>query len=239
MPLIETNPHIQQDLYLLNEAVNYRRWIFSLIKPYLGDCILEVGAGIGNYTEQLLGRKKVWTSDYDPAYVEQLKTKFANRPEVCTMELDISNISTDKQKLFRDEMLDTILLLNVLEHVDQDLQALHNLKECLRYSGRILIVVPALQQLFGSLDVVYGHYRRYNRQDFYRFQEHLNMKLKICRHFNFLGILGWWLNAKVMKRDFLPGRQIQLFNKIVPLIRSLERPFPLPIGLSLYGVFSK
>lgn len=233
------NPYIDKDLILLKNANRYQEWIYSLIAPYLGKRILEVGAGIGSYTNRLLGREFIVATDISDYYVSQMAKRFANRSEVSTQVFDVCNISEKQKALFISQRFDSIMLINVLEHIEKDLKSLMDLKDFLNTAGRLVIVAPAMQFLYGSLDQAYCHRRRYLRRDFEHMSAPLKMSLEVCRYFNFFGMYGWYMNAKLCKKNYLSRRQVIFFDKLVPLLQRLEKIFLPPAGLSIVAVFKK
>ena len=235
----ETNIHIKSDLELLNKSVNYRKWLFQIIKPFLGERILEAGSGIGNYTEKMLGKESIWATDIDPLYFNHLRNRFKKNPEVNTMILDISNVTPDVIKFFLTEKIDTIVVLNVLEHIEKDMETVRNLQQCLPASGRIILVVPALQRLLSPLDKAYGHFRRYSKKDIRKIADNVEMELEECKYFNFIGIFGWLYFAMIKKKVNLPTLQTRVFDYVVPFVSMIENIIRPRIGLSLLAVLQK
>ncbi|MBW1855215.1 MAG: hypothetical protein JRJ00_11150 [Deltaproteobacteria bacterium] len=213
------NVSIFTDLHVLNEATRYRRWLFSLIQPHLGQHILEVGSGIGNYTDMLLDKKCVVATDIDETYVRILLERFRNNSNVQVSQLDLNN-------------LDHNLMLK--------LQALKAMKETLSGGGRIITIVPAFPKLFGSLDKAYGHYKRYSKEDFINISQALGLSLVYFRYFNFIGILGWIYSSKIRRKKTLSKQSVAVFDRwVVPTISVIEKKLTLPFGLSLIAVLQK
>ena len=140
-------------------APNFNRWMADTINPFVGKRVLEIGAGMGNLTRLLLaGRKRYVATDIDREHLERLRTRLSHRPNLETAELDAAD--PRGQEAFRGQM-DTVVCLNVLEHIEDDLAALENIRTMLQDGGRAIILVPADQTIFNSLDVELGHFRRY------------------------------------------------------------------------------
>lgn len=233
------NASIQKDLMVLQDAVHYREWLYAVIEPFLGQRVLEIGAGIGNYTEQLGSREKIWATDFDPVFVEYLGKRFADRPEIESRLFDLNKITKAQRNLFGSEQVDTILALNVLEHIEDHTEAMRGLKDCLAPGGRVVLILPALEALYNRLDQAYAHYRRYDKGTLWRLEKSSGLHLENAHYFNLLGMLGWWLNGKMRKKQNLPGAQTKIFNTLTPLLRKLESVIPVPVGLSLLAVFKK
>ena len=128
---------------------------------------------------------------------------------------------------------DTVIALNVLEHIGPEKEALRHIRQLLGPSGRFIVVVPALPWLYGSMDRSIGHYRRYTAQTLREHLEQAGFSIALLRYYNLPGVLGWWLNGRVLRQTVPPTGQLRLFNLLVPLVRAVERRLPMPLGLSL------
>ena len=217
----------------LQFADKYNNWIFQQIKPYLGNNVLEVGCGNGNFTVFLAQQCDcVMGIDIDREYVELAKNRLAGRSQITILQQDAT-------KLESKNAFDTIILLDVLEHIEDDVGILKKLNELLTPQGKLIIKVPALMSLYGEMDRVIGHYRRYDRILLLDTLNKANFFQPLIWYFNLAGIPGWLLNSKVLKRTNPPSQQVSLFNKIVPVLSTLENIIKPPIGLSLFAVASK
>jgi len=227
-------PEVTTDIIVVNKvAHNYRKWLYSLMKDALGERILEIGSGVGNYTYFLLQHGAVWATDVEDSYLEFLARQFSKYKNcrIDKLKLDVWDEKTcNKVGTFHP---DTIVCLNVLEHVNHDDAVVHAIMNCLEIGGHLVLIVPALPFLYCSMDKRYGHYRRYRSQDAYRLiKGYPNARVVRCQYFNIVGIVGW-LNHILLKRNHLSRHQIQLFDKLVPFLSFVERIIPTPIGLSL------
>ena len=134
--------------------------------------------------------------------------------------------------------LDTVLCLNVLEHVKEDEVALSHIYSALRPGGRIVLILPALHRLYGQIDKAINHHRRYERGEVLEKLSRAGFRVEQTRFFNIPGVPGWYLNSCVLRRSTIPGMQARLNDFLVPLLR-LERHFTLPWGMSLLAVGRK
>ncbi len=225
----------QETLDTLAGADRLNRWLFDQVKDFLGDRVLEIGSGVGSMTKFLLSRKLVVASDIDPLHLDRLRHRFVQGECFRVMRVDAADI--DVEALAPCE-LDTVMGLNVLEHVGDDQRALAHMSELLPPGGRVVLLVPALPSLYGSLDAALDHHRRYRREELREKLERAGFRVEHLRFFNVPGILGWWLNGKVLRRRVLPGGQVKLFDLLVPIFR-LEERLDLPFGLSLIAVGRK
>ena len=219
----------------LSEAVHYNRWIYEMMEPYLGWRVLEVGCGIGNMTRLLAGDRQVLGVDIHPGYVAKAQKNLGKNKNVSFRVLNLEKKITTLGKFKPD----TIVCINVLEHIQGDVGFL---KECLRLlppGGRLVIFVPALPYLFGSMDAHYGHFRRYWKDELNRKMEAQGFRILKSRYLNFLGVFGWWLNGRVLKKTIIPRGQILLYDQIIRWVAPFEKWLPRPLGLSLFCVGRK
>jgi 2-polyprenyl-3-methyl-5-hydroxy-6-metoxy-1,4-benzoquinol methylase len=215
-------------------APNYNRWLADTFRPWAGRRVLEVGAGIGTITAQLApGRELVTALEVDPFYVRRLKNRFRGQPSVEPYEGDVA--MTDWEAL-RARRFDTVVLSNVLEHLPHDAEAVRTFAKILPPGGALILFVPALPALFGSLDEAVGHHRRYTEVALRAVLEQNGFDVDELRWMNVVGIPGWALNGKVLGRRVLPPLQLRLYDRLAPALASLESRVRLPVGLSLFAV---
>jgi len=218
------------DIFL--QTPNLNRWIFDRLSPWCGRRVMEVGAGLGTMTELLLDRELVVATDIDPEFLAKLKTKFAGRPHVKVQSLDLEDVDIEA---LRVHQLDTVLCVNVLEHVRNDRDALKRVGEALRPGGRLLLYVPALPWLYGTLDRGLQHHRRYARQPLENLLAETGWRVLHQSWMNVLGIPGWFFNSRILGRKILPTWQAALYDKLTPLFR-LEKHLRPAFGMSLVVV---
>src|SRR5262245_60236820 len=219
-------------LLRLSRAERYNRWMLQQLAPWLGQRVLEIGSGIGSFTRYLLGRELVLATDINPRYLRILSNTFERHTRVEVAHLDLTQF--DPAPLAA-KGIDTILCLNVLEHVEDDRSALRRLHAALVPGGRLLLLVPAHQRLYGAIDRAIDHYRRYDRETLAIRLQEAGFQVEHTVFFNRLGALGWYLNSVILRRTRVPGLQLHVQNLLVPLLR-VEAALPLPFGLSLIAV---
>ncbi len=193
--------------------------------------MLEVGAGIGTYTQRVLdaGAASVLALEPEPAVATALEERFGGdaRVEVaCEELLDAPSLQAS------DGQFDLVLCQNVLEHVADDREALEEIARVLAPGGWLALVVPAHPALYGSLDRAYGHHRRYRREELVRLVGESGLELRAAYPFNLLGVPGWWLSSR-RRATGLGSGPLRIFDALVPLWRPLERLLRPPWGLSL------
>lgn len=217
-------------LHNLAHARRFNKWMVKCMEPYLGDRILEVGSGIGNISRLLPKKERLIVTDVDPTYLEILSGAFQDNDIVDVARLDLTR-RQDAEKLGKS-VCDTVICLNVLEHIDDDEAALQNIHRILAPGGRLVLLVPQYKWLFGSYDRHAGHVRRYTRAELTQKLEQANFRVMRFKNFNFLAIFGWWVNSCWLKKTNMDRWQLKIYDTLVPLLRVVEKILPLP-GVSL------
>jgi SAM-dependent methyltransferase len=133
------------------------------------------------------------------------------------------------------ERLDTVICLNVLEHVRDDMLSLASVHRLLQPGGRLVLLVPAMPSLYGTLDRALGHFRRYTAAELRHVFAAAGFRLRHLEYFNLAGVPGWWLTGRVLKRTLIPTGSLRLYDALVPLFR-LERFLPWRLGQSLIAI---
>jgi SAM-dependent methyltransferase len=222
-------------LEIVSEAPRYNAWMYETIAPWIGRRVLEVGSGIGNMSEQLLrgNPEHMVLTDIDPWYQEQVRARFGSRPGVRVEGLELPDRSAAAR--FGADRIDTVVALNVVEHIEHDVEAVRSMAEIVTPGGRVVILVPAIQALYGEMDRELGHFRRYSKRSLARVLNLAGLEVERLMWFSRFSILGWWFNGRVRRQRFIPVRQLRLFDAMVPVLR-MERFLPLPFGLSLIAV---
>jgi glycosyltransferase involved in cell wall biosynthesis len=215
--------HGSEILARLNRAPRFTKWMADTIRPYLGEQVLEIGAGIGNLTSNLVPRMSYWASDINPHYLDRLKKLQQTRPYLRVQYTDASAGETYPEQQFA-----SVICLNVVEHLEDDVNALRNIRRSLDRNGRAIILVPNGPGLYGSLDRVLGHYRRYTRKQLVAVCEQAGFHVEKLLKFNHVGAPGWWWNGRVLRKKTFGFWQIKLLNTILPLVRPIDRFLPFP-----------
>jgi ubiquinone/menaquinone biosynthesis C-methylase UbiE len=217
----------------MSRAKNYFAWQSRLVLPELGQRVVEIGCGIGNFTQNLLTRQSVVAIDIEAGCIERLRERFPNQPNLHSFVRE-AGAALDDLKAFDP---DSIVCLNVLEHIGDDVTALRNMASILPRGGAIVLIVPAFQALHGPIDRNLGHHRRYSRQAIARMAADAGLGVRKMHYINFPGFFGWWVNAHVLHREAQSIVQIQVFDRlIVPIISRAESLIHPPFGQSLFCV---
>ena len=222
-------------LHQMEKATHFNDWMADTIKGFLGPSTLEIGAGIGNLTAKLCHRDCYIASDMDEMYLSRLRRRFANRPNIRTAKIDVSN-AQDIENL--GEQVDSVICLNVLEHVPDHVAALNNMNKVLVEGGRLVLLVPQGQWLYGTLDEALEHCRRYSRRELVELITDAGFEVEKVIPFNRVGVLGWWTSGKLLKRKTIGRIQLKLLDSFIWAIKRFDHLLPLP-ALSLIVIARK
>ncbi len=221
-------PGQKEAQHRFEEAANYNAWLYERGRPFVGARVLDFGAGIGPFTELLAAHADVVALEPDPGFQAVLRERFDDRPNVSMVESEEALSGA----------FDTIVCLNVLEHIGDDEGTLRRLRERLASGGHLLLLVPAHTALYGEIDRNVGHERRYNRRLLRRHLESAGLEIVELRYVNPVGALGWLVSSRLLGRDQVPTGPLKIYDTLVPLLRPLDR-LRLPFGLSLWAVARK
>jgi len=226
------------NLHLLAEADNYNAWLFDAIRPYVGKRVLEIGSGIGTFTALLREQEHVTATDIDEACLAELSGRFFRSGNVEVTRLDITDISQEQRTILRQKDFDTIIGLNVLEHIRDDILALRNLR-LLVSTGRLLLIVPALRVLYGVEDKAVGHFRRYEKRELIEKLTGAGWHIEKIGYLNSIGAVLWFIKNRVLRSPATSSRNVRIYDKlIVPFLSTMERNIPVPFGQSLVAISS-
>ncbi len=227
--------HGSQMLGRLARAGRFNGWMADVIRPFLGARLLEIGSGTGNLTRRLVPRDVYVASDVNPLYVKTLENLTADRPYLAARFTDVTDLASYPQLAGG---FDSVVCLNVIEHIDDDVGALRNIRTVLADGGKAIILVPSGPWNFGSLDEVLGHRRRYTEETLRRAAEEAGFEVRKVLRFNRVSSLPWFLNGRVMRKKSFGLLQIRIVDWITPISRVVDRYLPFP-PLSLIAVLER
>jgi SAM-dependent methyltransferase len=234
MIAVDTAAYTLADQQRMRQAKNYFAWQHRLIGNELGPRVLEVGCGVGNFTATLLNRDAVIAVDVEPECIEHLKARYPAQNNLHPCVCDVLSPEFGDLAKFHP---DSAVIVNVLEHVEDDVAALNAVTSVLAPGGVIVLLVPAFQALYGPIDKNLGHHRRYTRATIRRLAQQTGLRIRKLHYMNSLGFFGWWANAHILKREAQSERQIQIFDRyMVPSMAAIELLIPPPFGQSLLAV---
>lgn len=214
----------------MTNARNYNRWLFDRVKPAIGRRVLEIGSGTGTMTEFLVDRDLVLGLEVIPEFVDELRERFAAHQNVRIECLDITSTSFD----FAALGFDSAVSFNVFEHIPDDLSALRQVYHALCPGGRLALLVPAHQALFGPFDELIGHQRRYGKRELSEKLRSAGFHVDRISYSNPLGALGWLVNVRLLRQRQL--KAVRAYDSLVPLLAGAERLMSPPLGLSVVAI---
>lgn len=222
----------KETLESMTQAVWYNQWTLKKFAKYLKGDILEVGCGIGNFTKSLLKYGRVFAIDIDKNYIDKI------RLSLTKAQVGVGDIEKEEY-FFTSQNFDSIVCLNVLEHIKEDTTSLMNLFKLLKPGGFLILLVPAHPFLYGEIDRSIGHFRRYTKKELLNKMESIGFNIIKERTINFLGAFGWFVAGKILKEARVENKKIKIFNLFAPLFLSIENIVEPPFGTSILIVAQK
>jgi len=210
----------------------YHAYQFELISRHCGASVLEVGAGLGEFASQFHGLQRLVVTDVDPGAVDAMARRFAGRPEVQALQLDLEHPLPELAA-----PVETVVAVNVLEHIEDDRGALTAMARLVEPGGRVVIWVPGYMQLYGDFDRRVGHVRRYTPATLRSAIEDAGLRCDQSQPVNLLGGLAWWLTVRRGGVGTPNPRLVGSYDRtVVPVTRALESRFTPPFGQSVLAV---
>jgi SAM-dependent methyltransferase len=226
--------YVGKDLEAMSFAEKYHEWILSELRPYLGATIAEVGAGIGSVSRLILESPIDRLDAFEPSadMFGQLQQNLASDPRANAINGFFGVAPADTR-------YDSIVYINVLEHIENDAEELTRAREALHDGGHLLVFVPALPWLYSDLDREVGHFRRYLKRGLRSLIKEAGLEIVRLRYFDIAGVLPWYVNF-VLLRNSISGGSVALYDRlVVPVMRIVETVLPLPLGKNLLLVARK
>jgi len=226
-----------QDLEALANLPAYQDWILHLFRPHLRGKVVEIGAGLGNISSRYADAVQDLLL-LEPAknLYPRLKERFQGKPHVRTICGLVENLAPvdGAAPSIGGGPFDAALLVNVLEHVADDVPMLRTVRSILRAEGKLLIFVPALPWLYGTLDKRVGHERRYTRPGLLQVVEQAGFAVETIRYFDFPGVLPWFVAGRLNRSGRFSVRAAKIYDRfVVPIARATEKIVKPPIGKNL------
>lgn len=206
-------------LQSVRRAKGFNRWMLSRFSRFIGQRVFEAGCGIGSFTQFLLDKPRLVAADLDPFYVEMIQRRYGHLDNVRITKADLSDEALPAD--LAGERLDTIISLNVVEHIERDEQVLKNFFNTLEPGGHAIVLVPAHPRLYTACDKALGHFRRYTRDELVAKFQAAGFEIADAQEFNRLGVYGWWLNGKLGRADLSP-MQMRIYERLLPIAKLLE-----------------
>ena len=237
---------MSHDLYNALSAIesssHYHEWIFSHFEHYIksGDVVLDVGSGTGSiaHTFRRTPFKQFFLTDCDDIMISHLMTRFQGEDDRYRVEkLDIVHFNKKEHPSIC--AVNLVTCINVLEHIEEDFLALRNIHSILSMRGRFLLMVPALQSIYGTLDSLGGHCRRYDKKALNQLLTKSGFKIEKQHYMNFFGIFTWFLSGKILRQKKFDPAVLMKLDRCVPVLQAIEKIVKPPLGQSLIAISSK
>ena len=229
-------PYGRAFLNNLTGTPQYLSWLAQVLRPHLGDTVLELGAGIGNIAGRLMGRRLQYVAaEKDPLYLHALNNRFLRTPNVSVLNLD-----PERPEDFEiaPGPFDTVLCVNVLEYVKDPAAVVESAWGVLKPGGSMIVLAPQGPALFGSLDKTLGHWRRFSKPELRALLEQRGFTVKRIYQLNKIGTPAWWLYGKLLRRKQINKLMLKLFDKTVWFWRRADGLLPWR-GLTLAVVAAR
>jgi glycosyltransferase involved in cell wall biosynthesis len=222
-------------LQSIKRAKGFNRWMLSRFEGFIGERVFEAGCGIGSFTQFLLEKPRLIAADLDPFYIEMIQRRYGHLENVRISKADLADPALPQE--LAGERLDTIISLNVVEHIEGDDFVLKNFFDILQPGGHAIVLVPAHPRLYTPCDKALGHCRRYTRDELVSKFKGAGFEIADAHKFNRLGVYGWWLNGKLGRADLSP-MQMRIYEWLLPMAKLLDW-MKIGPGLSLIIVGRK
>ena len=220
----------------LNGTPQYLSWLARVMRPHLGDTVLELGAGIGNLAGRLMARRLLYVAaEQDPLHLHALRNRFLRTPNVRVRRIDPEQPADFDG---RDGSFDTVLCLNVLEYVDDPQATVESMRGCLNPGGALVILAPQQPWLYGALDRAMGHKRRFAREQLEKLLSTGGFQIEKVHSLNKIGTPPWWVHSKLLGSGHINKLTLKIFDKTVWLWRRIDWLLPWT-GLSLVLIARK
>ena len=230
--------YLTTGLAFAESSPSYSRWLYDTIKPYVKGDVLEVGSGLGTYARFLFTELtgKLCLTDINEDYLTALRKRFPER-RVIVERLDLGSREDFEKIRNRKSLYDTIICMNVLEHVKDDVTALREMSSLLKSDGVLILLVPVHKPLYNSIDKAVGHYRRYAKPELVSKLRSTGYLIRTIFYFDVFGVIGWYVSGNLLKKPTVNRRGFDFFNRLVPILRVVERALPFrATGISLVVV---
>ena len=230
-----------KDLEAMSFAVKYHRWLLDEFRQYIGKNIVEVGAGKGSFSEMLLDTGPESLSLVEPSEMfYDLERNISARVNGTRVGLFHSIFEAASPSITANTRPDTIIYVNVLEHIENDSREIELIRDSLDDGGRCLIFVPAMRALFSEFDRDLGHFRRYGKSELEKKVEDAGFKILKSKYFDFAGVAPWFVKYRILRSRTLGGGAVSLYdNLVVPIMRHVESVVSPPIGKNILLVAEK
>lgn len=226
----------EETLRRISRMKKFNWLIYNMIESQLGERVVEAGCGNGNISQYLIHKDLLIGIDIDADFVKKLNEKYSYLDGAKFICSDLQFLDVGEIKKHNP---DSIVSINVLEHVDDDEKAIQNFHKILGSNGKIILIVPAMHYLYCNLDKNLGHKRRYDKNQLRHLLEKNGFEIEKINYFNFFGVFGWFFSGHILRNSILPSGQLMIYEYLVPIFKAIEKIIGPPIGLSLFVTAKK
>ncbi|MFI5360595.1 MAG: class I SAM-dependent methyltransferase [Elusimicrobiota bacterium] len=220
----------------------YFDWQFEQFAPFVGRRAVDVGCGLGSFVPNFMdhGVEGYWGVEPD----EDLRRRFSERHRDPRVRLTETTDATDPRLAEEMKALgaDTAFSVNVIEHIERDDLALRNMIAGVKPGGHLCLLVPAHPFLYGSLDALDHHFRRYTKKTFLDLVSRAggeNVAWVDLHYFNALASFGWFLKGRILKETKQEDENWAVMNMVLPFVSRAEKLIRPPFGLSLVAILRR
>jgi SAM-dependent methyltransferase len=232
-----------RELEAMAEATNYRRWILDIFKPYLGEHLIEVGAGLGSFSELILRQhapRSLSLVEPSESMYQRLAARTQQINTTTRVEVFLGTFPSVAPVIKARQTPDSVIYINVLEHVEDDEAELKSVCQSLANNGRVLIFVPALAWLYGGFDERVGHFRRYTRPELEDKLGRAGFRIVYSAYFDLPGIIPWWIKYRLLRSKTMSPGSVRSYDRfVIPTVRRIETRLSPPIGKNVIAVGQK
>lgn len=230
---VDVQDEVLDSLNMLSTLYEHNHWAYSKIRPFIRGSVCEVGCGIGNVIQFLLNYERVVGLEPFGEAIRRARRRFADHRNVSFVQSWLSDCPSDEVPA---QSFDSVICLQVLEHIPDDQEALVQMRELCKPGGSVVVVAAAEKSAYGTLDEVYGHIRRYDRRGLARMFGKAGLTLTHGSYTNAPGYFGWLWHSRIRRSLKIPVSAARLSNRLAPFIDAFERIIRLPFGQSLIMV---
>jgi len=242
-PSAQSHNYPGRELEAMDGASNYHLWILEIFKPFLGQQLVEVGAGLGSFSGMILEQHTCQQLSLVEPSKEMYEVLVANarRLDSATRIETYNGTFTQVAPAIKSKSNpDSIIYVNVLEHIEDDGLELETVRETLNEMGHVFIFVPAFSWLYGAFDARVGHFRRYTKPELEGKLQRAGFKLILSRYFDLPGVAPWWLKYCLLKSTVMEPAGVRLYDRfVVPVTRRLESIIKPPLGKNVIAIAQK
>lgn len=233
--------YVGKDLEAMNFAVNYHRWIFEEISAHLGKNVIEVGAGIGSFSQMILESSPVSLSLVEPSDLyKQLITNVSGNGHRTRIDTYNTIFADIRHEVEAKAAPDSIIYINVLEHIEDDQGELGLIYDTLTQGGKCILFVPALPALYGKFDRKLGHFRRYRKAELESKCKAAGFRIIESTYFDLAGVIPWFVKYRLLGSEHLGGGAVDLYDRlVVPIFKKVETFVNVPIGKNILLIAEK